>query len=112
MTILWMDDCHNMGPEGVVKEIRKVIGDNPFYLSVDIDGIDPLDMPGTGSPEPCGLRMRDMQIIIRGMRHMNMVGADFNEVNPLLDPSGITAFHTAHLMFEVLCLAAEQKSGA
>ena len=67
-------------------------------------------MPGTGSPEPGGIRFREMQVILRGLRGMNLIGADINEVNPALDPSGQTAFHAAHLLFEILCLAAEQKS--
>ena len=109
MTVLWMDECFELGAKGILAKIRDLMGDLPFYLSIDIDGIDPLDMPGTGSPEPGGLRIPDMQVILRGLRGMNLIGADINEVNPLLDPSGMTAFHTAHLLFEILCLAAEQK---
>lgn len=109
MTVLWMDECFELGAKGILEKIRNVIGDLPFYLSIDIDGIDPLDMPGTGSPEPGGLRIREMQVILRGLRGMNLIGADINEVNPLLDASGMTAFHAAHLLFEILCLAAEKK---
>ena len=38
-------------------------GGGPVYVTLDVDGVDPADMPGTGSPEPGGLRMRDTQVI-------------------------------------------------
>ena len=110
MTILWMDECFELGAKGIVAKIRSVIGDHPTHITVDIDGIDPTDMPGTGSPEPGGLRMIDMQMIFRGMRGMNLVGADINEICPPLDPSGQTALNAAHLMFEMLCLLAERRA--
>lgn len=108
MTILWMEECFELGAQGIVKKIHQVIGDSPYYLTIDIDGIDPADMPGAWCPEPCGLRLRDMQVILRGLTGNNLVGADINEINPLLDPSGVTALNSAHLMFEILCLAAGQ----
>ena len=51
--------------------------------------------------------MREMQAILRGLRGMNIVGADICEVSPPLDPTGVTAFNAAHLLFEMLCLVAE-----
>lgn len=111
MHMLWIEQCDQLGAEGIVKKIREVIGDLPFYLTIDVDGLDPTEMPGTGSPEPCGIKLRDMFTILRGLRGMNLVGADINEVNPMLDPTGMTAFHAAHLLFDIVCLAAEVKAG-
>ena len=110
MTILWIDDCFALGPEGVAAKVREVIGDHPTYLSLDVDGVDPADIPGTCSPEPGGLRMRDMQVILRGLRGMNFVGGDINEVSPPLDPTGYSALNADHLLFEMLCLCAESRA--
>lgn len=110
MTILWIDECFDLGSKGIVAKIRSAIGAHPTYVTIDVDGIDPADMPGTGSPEPGGLRIRDVQVILRGMRGMTLVGGDINEVSPPLDPSGLTALNAAHLMFEMLCLFAESRS--
>lgn len=107
MAMIDMDECEALGPAGVAQRCRQVIGDMPAYITIDADGVDPGDMPGTGSPEPGGLRMREMQAILRGLRGMNIVGADICEVSPPLDPTGVTAFNAAHLLFEMLCLVAE-----
>ena len=102
MTMLDIEHCFEVGPKGIADTCRDVIGeDMPVYISVDIDGLDPSDFPGTGSPEPGGIRMREMQLILRGLRGMNVIAADINEVSPPLDPSGRTALNAAHLLFEM-----------
>jgi arginase family enzyme len=54
--------------------------------------------------------MRDTQVMLRGFRGLNIVGGDINEVSPPIDPSGNTALNAVHLMFEVLCLMAENRA--
>lgn len=106
MTVLTMDDVDDLGRKGVIERIRAIVGNGPTYLTLDIDGIDPADCPGTAAPEPGGLRFRDAQVIIRGLAGLELIGADVNEVSPPLDPSGITALNAANLMFEILCIMA------
>jgi guanidinopropionase len=102
-----MDEFDDLGRQGVIAEIAKVVGDQPAYVTFDIDGLDPVYCPGTGAPEPGGLSMRDAQVILRGLRSLDVIGGDVCEVSPPLDPSGHTAVNAANLMFEILCLAAE-----
>ena len=45
---------------------------------------------------------------MRGLRGLNLVGADVVEVSPPFDPSGITALIAATIMFEILCNLAEK----
>ena len=97
----------DLGPKKVVEEIRSLIGDTPSYFTIDVDGLDPTECPGTGFPEPGGLTMREMQQILRGCHGMNFIGADVCEVSPALDQSGGTALIAANLMFEQLCLIAD-----
>ena len=42
--------------------------------------------------------------IIRGLRGLNLVGADVVEVSPPYDPYGTTAVLAANLAFEMLCV--------
>ena len=105
--VITMDDYEEMGRKSVIEEIKRVIGDNPCYITIDIDGIDPSDCPGTGAPEPGGIRMRDMQMILRNVRELNMIGGDVCEVMPHRDPTGMTQLNAANLIFEMTCLAAE-----
>ncbi len=51
--------------------IAQVIDDlgpagRPLYLSIDVDGLDPGIMPGTGTPEPGGLSWSDLVELIHG----------------------------------------------
>jgi guanidinopropionase len=105
--VITMDEFDEIGRVGVISEIKKTIGEAPTYVTFDIDGLDPVHCPGTGAPEPGGLSMRDAQVILRGLRSLDVIGGDVCEVSPPLDPSGSTAINAANLMFEILCLAAE-----
>ena len=84
-----------------------MVGDGPTYVSFDIDSLDPAYAPGTGTPEVGGLTTLEAQLMIRGLRGLNLVGADVVEVSPPFDPSGITALAGASMMFELLCVLAD-----
>ena len=98
------------GAEKIAKEARAVVGDGPLYVSFDIDGIDPAFAPGTGTPEIGGIYPREAQIFLRGLRGLNIVGADVVEVSPPFDPGGGTALTAATMLFEILCAAAERRA--
>ncbi len=101
-----MDEYETMGRAAVISEIRRVVGDGPVYVTIDIDGLDPKDAPGTGVPEPGGISMRDVQMMLRSVTGLNIVAGDISEVVPSLDPTGITCINAANLMFELACLVA------
>jgi guanidinopropionase len=52
----------------------------------------------------------EAQGLIRGLRGLNLVGADVVEVSPPFDLSGNTALIAATLMYEILCIVAESIS--
>lgn len=101
-----MDDYEELGRAAVISEIRRIIGDRPAYITIDIDGLDPKEAPGTGVPEPGGISMRDCQMMLRAISGSNIAGGDICEVVPGLDPTGITCINAANLMFEITCLVA------
>lgn len=105
--IITMDEFESLGRDKVIAEARRIVGDAPVYVTYDVDGLDPVHCPGTGAPEPGGLSMRDSQVIIRGLRGLDVIGGDVCEVSPPLDQAGHTAVNAANLLFEILCLAAE-----
>lgn len=59
----------------------------PLYVSVDIDVLDPAQAPGTGTPEPAGVDVRELLEALRLLRGCRIVGADLVEVAPPLDPT-------------------------
>ncbi len=85
-------------------EIRRDIGELPTYVTYDIDSLDPAFAPGTGTPEIGGLTTMQALELIRGLRGLNIVGADLVEVSPPYDTSGNTALTGANLLFELLCV--------
>ena len=107
MRVIPMDEAYRMGLDAVIEEARRVVGDGPTYLSFDIDGLDPVYAPGTGTPEVGGFTSLEAQLFLRGLRGIDFVGGDVVEVSPPFDPSGLTALTGASMMFEILCLLAE-----
>jgi guanidinopropionase len=87
-----------------------VVGDGRTYISFDVDALDPVYAPGTGTPEIGGLTTYDSLMMIRGLRGLNLVGGDVVEVSPPFDMSGNTALVAVTIMFEILCLLAERVS--
>ncbi|MEW9308038.1 agmatinase [Labrys neptuniae] len=104
--IVFIEEFMARGVADVMAEARAIIGDQPAYLSFDIDALDPSFAPGTGTPEIGGMSTREAQAMIRLMEGAHLVGADLVEVSPPLDPSGLTALTGATLMFELLCVMA------
>ena len=102
-----MEEFYERGVKWAIEEARRVVGDGPVYLSFDVDGLDPVYAPGTGTPEVGGLTTLEGQLLIRGCRGMDLVGGDVVEVAPPFDPSGNTALVGATLIFEILCVVAD-----
>ena len=107
MRVIHAHEFFDIGVEGTLAEIKRVVGDGPFYFTLDVDGIDSTDFPGTQLPEPFGLTGRETVQLIRGLRGMDLVGADICELSPPYDPHGISANLGSAIGFELLCLLAE-----
>ncbi len=103
-TVVPAEDCWHRSLAPLMAEVRERVGDAPLYLSFDIDGLDPSFAPGTGTPEIGGLSVMQALEIIRGLRGLNLVGADVVEVSPPYDPAGTTALVAANLAYEMLCV--------
>lgn len=102
ITLITMDEAADLGPLGVVKAAREIVGAMPVYVSFDIDCLDPSMAPGTGTPELGGFLTREAQRMIRGLAGLPIVGADVVEVSPPFDVGGVTALAGATMMFELL----------
>ena len=105
--VIEIEEVFDLGVEGVVREARRVVGNGRVYVSFDVDALDPVYAPGTGTPEIGGMTTVQAQGMIRGLRGLDLVGADVVEVAPPFDPSGNTALVAVTMMFELLCLLAE-----
>ncbi len=104
-----MEEVAERGIPAVIAEARDIVGGGPAYFSFDVDALDPAFTPGTGTSEIGGLMTREALQLVRGFRHLDLIGAHVVEVSPPLDPSGNTALVGATITFELLCLLAEAR---
>ena len=105
--VIEIDEFYDMGVDAVIEEARRVVGEGPTYVSFDVDGLDPVYAPGTGTPEIGGFTTFEAQKMLRGLQGLNLIGGDVVEVAPPFDPSGNTAIVGATMMFEILCVLAD-----
>jgi guanidinopropionase len=111
MRVVFIEEFAELGVDRVIEEARAVVGDGPTYISFDVDGLDPVYAPGTGTPEVGGITTLEAQRLLRGLRGLNLIGGDVVEVAPPYDQTGNTALVGATMMFEILCLVADRQFG-
>ncbi len=106
LDIVHAEEVHSSPLSDVIEKVREKVGDRPLYVSFDVDCLDPAFTPGTGTPETGGLTSAQAIEILRGLRGLNIVGADVVEVSPPYDHAQITALLAARVGFELNCLIA------
>jgi agmatinase len=102
--IVTSGDVLRRGVAETVDALRQRIGDRPLYVSVDIDVLDPAHAPGTGTPEAGGMTSRELLEILRGLRDLNLIGADVVELAPAYDHAEITAIAASHVAYDLVSL--------
>jgi len=102
--VLDAPEVHRCGAQQIAELIRARVGDNPVYLTFDIDCLDPAYAPGTGTPVWGGLSSAQAAALLRGIAGINLVGGDVVEVSPPFDTAQITAVAGAHVAMQLLCL--------
>ena len=108
--IVTSGDVMRRGVAETVDALRQRIGDRPLYVSVDIDVLDPAHAPGTGTPEAGGMTSRELLEILRGLRDLNLIGADVVELAPAYDHAEITAIAASHVAYDLVSLLTLGKS--
>lgn len=104
--IVTSSDVMRRGVDETVDALRQRIGTRPLYVSIDIDVLDPAHAPGTGTPEAGGMTSRELLEIVRGLRGLNLVGADVVEVAPAYDHADITSVAASHVAYDLVSLLA------
>ena len=79
----------------------------PVYFTIDLDCMDPSVFPGTGTPEAGGVSFLELLKAIRTVSQANLVGADVNELAPMLDASGVSTATACKVLRELLLAIAK-----
>ena len=105
-------ELHDMGMKECIRRVRERVGSGPAYMTFDIDFVDPVFAPGTGTPEVGGFNSAESLELVRGMTGIDFVGYDLVEVMPGYDPASMTQLLAANLIFEMMSLTALRKREA
>lgn len=99
---------HKFGFHGLTELVRELRENNtPVYFTIDLDCLDPSVFPGTGTPEAGGVTFIQLLDAIRQVAAANVVGADVNELAPMLDASGVSTATACKVLRELLLALCE-----
>ena len=103
--IMFMEEVLERGFAACFEEARAVVKANTaaWGITFDLDGLDPMDAPGTGTPVETGIRLADALPVLAGCSHdPDFVAMELTEYNPLRDFGGRTAQAAMQLVCSVL----------
>lgn len=109
--LIEIEEHRELGPAATVARIRERAGDAPVYVSFDLDCLDPSVAPAVSNLEAGvgGFSIDEANALLRGLRGLDVVGADVVCLMPTKDlPNQITAMVAAHVMFELTSLIADR----
>jgi len=89
-----MTDIDRYGMERVIEEAIDVAGTDPrsIHVSFDMDGIDPSEAPGVGTPVRGGISYREAHLAMEALAASGALGSiEITEINPILDEHNRTA---------------------
>lgn len=96
-----MHEIDRIGMPKVIEETIAYLKDktDAVHLSFDLDGIDPCEAPGVGTPVPGGATYRETHLALEMLHESDLItSAEFVEVNPMLDIRSKTADLTVALI--------------
>ena len=101
-------DFHPLSFDGLEETVKELKEKNvPIYFTIDLDCLDPAAFPGTGTPEAGGVTFLELLEAIRMVAQANVVGADVNELAPMLDASGVSTATACKVLRELLLAIAK-----
>ncbi len=105
-------DVHKLGMAEAARMIRNKVGNTPCMVTFDIDFIDPMFAPGTGTPVPGGFSSWEtLELLRMALIGLDIKGYDLVEVAPNYDPSEITQLIGARIVHEFIAFLACRRAG-
>ncbi|WP_134704819.1 arginase [Ammoniphilus sp. YIM 78166] len=101
LKVFTMHEIDRLGMPRVMEEALSIVskGTDGVHLSLDLDGLDPHDCPGVGTPVIGGISYRESHLAMEMLAEADVLtSAEFVEVNPILDVQNKTARVAVALM--------------
>ena len=96
-------DMHPLTLDGLSETVAALRKTNtPVYFTIDLDCLDPSVFPGTGTPEAGGITFLQLLDAMKTVAQCNIVGADVNELAPMLDTTGVSTATACKVLRELL----------
>ena len=96
-------DMHKFSFYGLEEVCNELARNNtPVYFTIDLDCMDPSVFCGTGTPEAGGVNFTELLSAILKVNKTNIVGADINELAPMLDASGASTAVACKVLRELI----------
>jgi arginase len=100
-----MSDIDRIGMANVIAEALAITADGPgsLHVSFDMDGIDPTEAPGVGTPVRGGISYREAHLLMEAVAASGALGSlEITEINPILDNQNQTAILAVELVLSAL----------
>lgn len=111
MKVITARELHKIGIKETCRRIKEQVGDAKVFITFDIDFLDPVYAPGTGTPMPGGFSTYEACEIIRnGLAGLDIVGFDLVEVMENYDPAGTTAINAVAILKQFVILLSKKKA--
>ncbi len=94
----------------VLRSMVKRLRNQPVYITLDLDVIDPGLLPGVGTPEPGGLTFEGFLALLKELQPLHVVGFDMVELTPDYDPTQVSSVTASVILREMILAFAPKTS--
>ncbi len=88
--------------QGSLKSIVRRLRNQPVYITLDLDVIDPSLLPGVGTPEPGGFTFERFLSLLTELQSLHVIGFDMVELTPDYDPTQISSITASVILREMI----------
>jgi agmatinase len=82
----------------MIKRLRN----QPVYITLDLDVMDPSLLPGVGTPEPGGLTFQEFISLLKRLQDLHVIGFDIVELTPDYDPTQVSSVTASVILREMI----------
>tara|TARA_Y100000590_G_scaffold353160_1_gene405968 strand:- start:1166 stop:2122 length:957 start_codon:yes stop_codon:yes gene_type:complete len=107
--VITMAEFRKKGIKNAINECLEILGDNPIYITFDLDSLDPSIAPAVSNIEPSfsGFTLEEAKMLIQSVKNKKVIGGDVVCLMPTKDnANNITAMVAASIMFEIISVVA------